>query len=56
MLKIVVFDASGGEVYRGEPRINSGIPILDEGGVVNEARAALDPSGQDPNIQNMQKK
>jgi hypothetical protein len=54
-LRIVVFDASGAEVYRGDPRIRTNT-ILDEGGVVNEAKAFLDPSKQDPNVQNMQKK
>ena len=55
MLRIVVFDASGAEVYRGDPRIRTNT-ILDEGGVVNEAKAFLDPSKQDPNVKNMQKK
>ena len=54
-ITIIVYDADGAEVYRGEPRIRVH-PMLDEGGVVNEAKAALDPSKQDPNIQNMRKK
>lgn len=54
-IRIVVYDTNGAEIYRGDPRISIN-PILDEGGVVNEAKAFLDPSGQDPNVQNMQKR
>jgi len=54
-ITIVVYDTDGAEVYRGEPRTRVH-PMLDEGGVVNEAKAALDPSKQDPNVQNMQSK
>jgi hypothetical protein len=50
-----VYDTNGTEIYRGDPRISIN-PMLDEGGVVNEAKAALDPSGQDPNVQNMRPK
>lgn len=54
-IRIVVYDTDGDEVYRGDPRIRTGT-ILDEGGVINEAKSFLDPSGQDSNVQNMQPK
>lgn len=55
MIRIVVYNNDNEEVYRGDPRIMTN-PILDEGGLVNEAKSFLDPSGQDAGVQSMKKK
>lgn len=54
-IRIVVYNNDNEEVYRGDPRMMTH-PMLDEGGLVNEARSFLDPSGQDAGVQNMKKK